>query len=61
MTYDRFPHLRLVHHALGLKLALDVGDLDDAWAKADDLLDVLAAAETNLTKLTARRAKENHR
>jgi hypothetical protein len=37
--------LRLVHHALGVSIALELGDLDRARDEVDDLRDALAHAE----------------
>lgn len=50
----RDPYLALVHHALGLKLALELGEPETARTAADELLEALAVAETAVTTLIAR-------
>lgn len=46
------PHLRLVRHAIGLKLAMELGDPNAARTEADALLDALAAADQEIPTLT---------
>lgn len=49
-TSDR--DLRIVHHALGVKLALELRDHVAGRRELDALLDTIAEAETRIVQLT---------